>query len=75
MTTALQYLNLKMEHVRASLDVYLVICIKLSNEAFPVSKIVVYPVISSNVDVGQNPQITTSHLYVYHCQKKNSWLI
>lgn len=35
--------------------VYLVVCIKLSNEAFPVYKIIVYSVKSCYIYVCQNP--------------------
>lgn len=52
--------------------VYLVIWIKLRNEAFPVSKIVVYSVKSCYIYVCQNPPIATFHLRVHHCWKVNN---
>lgn len=50
---------------------YLVVWIKLSEEPFPVFSVIVHAVISSYINVGQNPPTTTLHLQVNRWQRKN----
>lgn len=43
---------------------YLVLRFQLNQQSFPVSKVIVYPVISDDIDVSQNPISTVMHPHV-----------
>lgn len=53
------------------MSLYLVFCTKLSEESFPVSQVVVHPVITGDIEICQNPQTTTPHLQVHRCVRDN----
>lgn len=51
---------------------YLVLSIKLSEESLPIPQVIVYSVITSHIDISQNPQTTTHHVHVYSWERKDS---